>query len=226
MHEIFCEGTGFGASRSLTVTTNCYNALKSLRLPEEMRALWIDTICINQKDVEERGAQVAIMRSIYSGAFQVVVYLGESEDGSNSVMRYVQDRYAPLDYPKQETIIPKPSEEARQNFSSRAWFIRTWVLQELFSAQKVEVRCGRISVLWEALEDYYKHWGSRADRDNLRIPAAHEVMKFISWTRRRSGKEVVPGINSTVYSLCLVFTETCPSSGPIIVALQTSYSPM
>jgi hypothetical protein len=30
--------------------------------------LWVDAICINQKDTNERGHQVGIMRNVYSKA--------------------------------------------------------------------------------------------------------------------------------------------------------------
>jgi hypothetical protein len=39
--------------------------------------LWVDAICINQKDVNERGHQVGIMRDVYSKAARVLIWLGE-----------------------------------------------------------------------------------------------------------------------------------------------------
>lgn len=44
-----------------------------MRLP---RLLWVDAVCINQADVEERGRQVRIMDRIYSGCVEVLVFLG------------------------------------------------------------------------------------------------------------------------------------------------------
>src|SRR5947209_6970841 len=48
------------------VTKNCYAALRRLRETSRKRSLWIDALCINQQDKDERGYQVAMMRDIYS----------------------------------------------------------------------------------------------------------------------------------------------------------------
>jgi hypothetical protein len=37
---------------------------------------WIDAICINQKDSDERGQQVQFMAKIYNQAHRVIVWLG------------------------------------------------------------------------------------------------------------------------------------------------------
>lgn len=44
----------------------------------ETRLLWIDAICINQQDVDERSAQVAIMHDIYSLSKRTISWLGAS----------------------------------------------------------------------------------------------------------------------------------------------------
>ena len=45
--------------------------------------LWIDAICINQQDVAERSQQVAQMWRIYSGAEQVIAWLGPEDHSDN-----------------------------------------------------------------------------------------------------------------------------------------------
>lgn len=40
------------------VTANCEAALKRVRLPGRARTIWIDAVCIDQKNDEERGYQV------------------------------------------------------------------------------------------------------------------------------------------------------------------------
>jgi Heterokaryon incompatibility protein (HET) len=39
--------------------------------------LWIDALCINQNDLEERSTQVAMMKDIYARAAEVVIWLGQ-----------------------------------------------------------------------------------------------------------------------------------------------------
>ncbi|KAK3385848.1 hypothetical protein B0H63DRAFT_544325 [Podospora didyma] len=48
----------------------------TLRLWRGLRIIWVDAICINQNDVEERTAQVAEMARLYQQCRQVVAYLG------------------------------------------------------------------------------------------------------------------------------------------------------
>ena len=59
--------------RRFEVTGNLLSALRSIRKRREKVLIWIDQICINQRDFVERGHQVSIMKHIYSRARQVVV---------------------------------------------------------------------------------------------------------------------------------------------------------
>lgn len=40
--------------------------------------LWVDVICVNQSDLDERNAQVQLMREIYSNATRVIIWLGDT----------------------------------------------------------------------------------------------------------------------------------------------------
>jgi hypothetical protein len=58
-------------------TKNLEAALRELRNSDGVvRILWIDAICINQQDNEEKQSQVGQMNVIYSNAEEVVVWLG------------------------------------------------------------------------------------------------------------------------------------------------------
>ncbi|KAI1086062.1 heterokaryon incompatibility protein-domain-containing protein [Rostrohypoxylon terebratum] len=50
------------------VTLNLYNILTYLRPCHSTRTIWIDAICINQSDPEEKAEQVRLMKDIYSKA--------------------------------------------------------------------------------------------------------------------------------------------------------------
>lgn len=54
-------------------------AIRRVRLENGVRVIWIDAVCIDQTNVEERNCQVALMRKIYSQASGNIVYLGESD---------------------------------------------------------------------------------------------------------------------------------------------------
>lgn len=60
------------------VTLEAYRALHRIRGASERIYIWIDSLCINQADDEEKNKQVAMMCRIYHGAKQLSAYLGES----------------------------------------------------------------------------------------------------------------------------------------------------
>lgn len=61
---------------TLPLTESLFLALHSLRHTERPRTLWADAVCINQSDLEERSAQVAVMGDIFAQADRVLVWLG------------------------------------------------------------------------------------------------------------------------------------------------------
>lgn len=72
---MLCEGC------ELPITANAEASLKHFRPEDEgkTRTLWIDAICINQKDERERDQQVAIMWQLYKGAQRVLAWLSNTE---------------------------------------------------------------------------------------------------------------------------------------------------
>lgn len=64
----------------LPVRQNCFHALRQTRLHYPNDHVWIDAICINQLDLEEKSAQVAMMGGIYSKASPVLACIGPSDD--------------------------------------------------------------------------------------------------------------------------------------------------
>lgn len=124
LETIQCDG------RNLIVRATCANALRALRRRKAAssassgrpRYIWIDAICINQQDVAERNAQVALMGSIFRSAQRTVVYLGEVDKHSKWMQKYVFD--------KDENVSRYKSLDQRANhwkgFFDRPWFTRTW----------------------------------------------------------------------------------------------------
>jgi hypothetical protein len=74
-HSIICNNASLGLSANL-----CYG-LQRLRLPDKSRRVWVDQICINQSDLDERNEQLRYMNTIYQNASHVLVWLGEDESG-------------------------------------------------------------------------------------------------------------------------------------------------
>ncbi|RYP56832.1 hypothetical protein DL771_011607 [Monosporascus sp. 5C6A] len=62
--------------QSLPITHNLALALLYLRSPTYALTIWVDAICIDQANIAERNAQVALMAFIYTRAAAVVAWLG------------------------------------------------------------------------------------------------------------------------------------------------------
>lgn len=77
-HTVFVNG-----AYTLDVTPNCLEALTCLRQRSRRRRLWIDAICIDQRENDtskrDRDRQVKIMGDIYHQAWKVLVWLGPEE---------------------------------------------------------------------------------------------------------------------------------------------------
>ncbi|PMD26755.1 HET-domain-containing protein, partial [Hyaloscypha hepaticicola] len=65
-----------GGRRAIQIQENLGNALRHLRLKDKARTLWVDAICVDQANDDERGHQIAQMGKIYSQATTVRVWLG------------------------------------------------------------------------------------------------------------------------------------------------------
>lgn len=72
------------------MTKNLYAALLQLRDPFFERVLWVDAICINQSDEEEKAQQVTSMTRIFGLASRVIVWLGEEADHSTPAFQHLR----------------------------------------------------------------------------------------------------------------------------------------
>lgn len=72
------------------LTRNLCEALRHLR-SNVPRVFWIDALCINQSDLEEKRQQVAQMGRIYREAKGVIVWLGEDQNYPRTRALLTQD---------------------------------------------------------------------------------------------------------------------------------------
>lgn len=128
------------------VTTNLEAGLRHLRDATTERILWIDAICINQSDIDERGAQVTMMKKIYSEAKCVRVWLGEAADGSDRACD-ILNIFLDCGYPDPrlkdmgQSFLPCDVMSLRKIFD-RPWWQRVWVIQEFGLARSTTIQCG------------------------------------------------------------------------------------
>jgi hypothetical protein len=70
--------------KSFYVRKNLYQALRRYRHQKENKWFWIDALCIDQANNDEKSRQISFMPTIYSSAYNVAIWLGETEDGGSS----------------------------------------------------------------------------------------------------------------------------------------------
>jgi hypothetical protein len=68
------------------VRKNLAAALRHLRQTDRSLNIWIDAICINQDDNEEKSHQVQMMGKIYKSCVEVLAWLGPADDESDTAM--------------------------------------------------------------------------------------------------------------------------------------------
>jgi hypothetical protein len=75
--SIICNG------ESISISSNLHSALLTFRSTTRILPLWVDFLCINQQDIQERNQQVGMMRSIYANSSEVLIWLGPNMAGDH-----------------------------------------------------------------------------------------------------------------------------------------------
>lgn len=73
----------------MPVSASLHGALQALRQRNHDILVWVDALCINQQNQEERSEQVRSMTNIYARAKYVAVWLGGEADDSALGIRFL-----------------------------------------------------------------------------------------------------------------------------------------
>ncbi|KAF2108925.1 heterokaryon incompatibility protein-domain-containing protein [Lophiotrema nucula] len=190
--SISVNGTPFQATRNLCT------ALRRMRNDAFPVTLWIDAICINQDDNEEKSRKIRMMRDIYQSAAIVIIWLGERDIDSYKAMETLfatakigknpnlQENF------KQELILHGLQQDgvltALGKFFQRPWWNRVWVIQEAAVAQRAMFLCGDKPLDWRCFLDTYLLWTEvlrRAVQSNQLSPTLQYLKHIIDGTSAR-----------------------------------------
>lgn len=153
------------------IAVSLHGALDALRKPDEPTYVWVDALCIDQQNKEERAEQVRLMNDIYKKACSVAIWLGPEEDDSDLALGLLRSAERRYDSPEKMRSLIKNGNR-RQDFIAvvslfeRDYWRRLWVVQEIFNGSKIRVYCGDEHISWakckRASEVFYRH---KADID-------------------------------------------------------------
>jgi flagellar biosynthesis protein FliQ len=138
--------------RNIHATRSLSRAIEHLQDARSTRTIWIDALCINQKDNQEKSEQVQQMREIYANARQVVVWLGEDPGFIASAFRQVPV-LANATTEELANILNTPGDwkESLKEILRRTWWERIWVIQEVVVAREIILQCGDHTLPWDDL---------------------------------------------------------------------------
>lgn len=179
--------------RRFSVTANLFCALRQLRFQERTRVLWVDALCINQLNLQERAVQVSRMDQIYGRASQVVVWLGNGWQGSDMAMDFLnslgKNAALHLDPALDPSIVvgglKLDSIELRGNLIrlfNLPWWKRTWTVQEFVLADKLVFQCSTSliskEVMYMARENFWSHKDRCCPQNDFDTPHPHLGMSL------------------------------------------------
>lgn len=138
--------------------------------------LWVDSLCINQADEQEKNIQVALMGRIYTQAVQVRSWLNDRRSmftaaegyasGASLLTAAITDRtLRDLDPPDALKLLPAMARLVVHEYWSRAW-----IVQELLLAKEVLLIWEGHEILWNDLIHLFEH--------DSRPPTTHSTFEL------------------------------------------------
>lgn len=162
-----------------------------------MRYIWIDAICINQKDAEEKGLQLRLMAHIYGAAQTVVAWLGMADDSTNSV-------YDSMKVGRRRDPTAEDARAVLRFVQGRRYWKRVWIVQEISLARHLVFLCGSLQFSLYDVQSMVHDWGG----GNYVLSDRQEIWELedLSWTISALSIAWVPSLEklwlSTKTQLC------------------------
>lgn len=148
---------------TIQISKNLAQLLHRVRSEYWNKKLWIDQICIDQKNDKEKEQQIPLMGNIYEQAENVIFWMGEEADETGKAFelaRKLEKHF--IDIAQEKASKPAPyvilneemlGELGIPSLTSGEWWPlmelfsspavpRLWVVQEIALASRLQVRCG------------------------------------------------------------------------------------
>ena len=161
--------------RPIDVTRNLHSALFWLRLQDRERSLWVDQLCINQWDEEEKLDQIRLMRNIYSTCTCCIFWMGEippsiSRADAESARELIQYMSQALEIDNLTELAQPACMQSPEAYDAtmealsclspnrNEWWTRVWTLQEAILPSTAIFRWGPLSFPWSTMWDAMELW--------------------------------------------------------------------
>jgi hypothetical protein len=164
------------------ISATLHDALSHLAAkPPPIPYIWIDFLCINQNDLEEKSVQIELMGEIYSMARGVIVWLGNSvPELENFLWLHEVFQVALMELAKRSESefqnllkqsgvelyfsLPKLGINTSKDkwnqlwtdyfhfYQRHRWFHRAWIVQEISLGEKAVMLCGETVLPWTEMQ--------------------------------------------------------------------------
>lgn len=150
----------------IQVTKSLEEILLHIRKPDHSVMMWIDQICINQKDIEDKAMQIPLMSKIYGRALNTLIWLTPSPELPAEVdpfrlfydlavkLQFLEDKVAPDDFAS--IGLPEADSETWAEVwyvLSQPYFQRLWIIQEVALSVSPWLACGDHLTSWGVFSD-------------------------------------------------------------------------
>ncbi|CAG9975229.1 unnamed protein product [Clonostachys byssicola] len=137
------ERIQFPGYQSLSLSPTLWHLFNSLQQNSPNFTVWIDFLCINQKNKDERESQVQQMNKVYSFAKNVLLWLGKRDSISEKAFHSMRNNRRDQSALNSIFLLLR-----------RPWFQRVWVIQEITVSKKVQMCCGHDREDFDYFSDY------------------------------------------------------------------------
>jgi len=171
--DILVDGLVFKAFANLVHAIQCALNRWLTRNPDRQFLIWVDQICINQSDPDERGRQVAMMGDIYRHCREAFVCLSAAwtpedniRDGfdwakvqphrSSAALYFAaspEDLSAAIAQRFGDVAELKEWVSSLRSFLNCTWWSRSWVYQEFVMAPSITFVYNQDSLSWKELSN-------------------------------------------------------------------------
>ncbi|EFR05070.1 hypothetical protein MGYG_08078 [Nannizzia gypsea CBS 118893] len=133
---------------AIYVAENCEAGLKAIRCQGTELPVWVDSICIDQHNNDDRAEQIASIKYIYANAAKSMFFVGAPSEDSDLALDLLRSVANGLAVPYRVAATKGKSKDALRSLFKRLCFSSLWLAQQLIYAANPEILCGNRSEIW------------------------------------------------------------------------------